>query len=335
MNRPPTGHFRRIDELRLLDFVAECFRRSGADGDHASVIARLLVNNDLRGVRSHASRLADGYCSGFADGTWNATPNIRVVLETDAVVILDGDGTLGYLPMVRAAEAAVAKARAQGIGAGLVRHIGHYGAAGHYTRICMEAGCVGYSVQGYRGEAEPQDPPLNAADSGNPPVSFAFPAGDEPPIVLDAGAAFDSSFPQEGFEALARQYPSPFFKSMGMIAASTFIGGTLTGFYGPAADQILARWPGATMGGTVIALDPGRLGCAEEFRADIDRYIRSIREGHTPLPGTDRALLPGAIEEERMQEYRREGIPFGEQEQRAARSMSDRLGVSLPWDEPT
>ncbi|MBT3342375.1 MAG: hypothetical protein HN712_24355 [Gemmatimonadetes bacterium] len=332
MNRPPE-EFRRVDEMRLIRFITECFCRSGLDEEHAQLISRLLVNNDLRGVRSHASRSAGGYCNGFVEGHLNPQPDLRIVVETDALAVFDGDGTLGYLPMVRAAEAAVAKARVQGIGAGLVRHIGHYGSSGHYTRICVEADCVGYSVQGYRGEAEPKSPPRSAADSGNPPVSFAIPAGDESPIVLDAGAAFDSPFPVEGFEEMAHRHPAPFFKSMGMIAVSTMIGGTLTGFLGPEGDRIAAQWPGARMGGTIIALDPQRLGCADEFRADVDRYVRDIRQGHTPLPGTDRALLPGAIEAERFRQYRQAGIPLGDREQVSMRSMSERFDVPLPWDE--
>lgn len=334
MNQPPETYL-RVHEQPLLDFVSACFQCSGLDVEHALLIGRLLVNNDLRGVRSHGSRKTEGYCNRFSQRLLNPQPEIKIVLETEALTIFDGDGTLGYLPMVRAAEAAIGKARTQGIGAGLVRHIGHYGSAGHYTRICMEAGCIGYSVQGYRDEAAPKDPPRNAADSGNPPFSFAFPAGDEPAIVVDAGAAFDSPFPGEGFEAAARQFPAPFFKSMGMIAASTLIGGTLTGFLGPDTDRLVAQWSAAQMGGTVIALDPQRLGCADSFRSDVDRYVRSVREGHVPLPGTDRSLLPGAIEAERMDQYRREGIPFGDGEQTAIRNLSERYHVPLPWPDET
>jgi LDH2 family malate/lactate/ureidoglycolate dehydrogenase len=71
---------------------------------------------------------------------------MRLVHETPTAAILEGDVTLGYLPMVRATELAIAKAKQVGIGMGLVRYIGHYGSAGHYTRMCMEAGCVGFSV---------------------------------------------------------------------------------------------------------------------------------------------------------------------------------------------
>ena len=46
----------------------------------------------------------------------------------------------------------------------------------------------------------------------------------------------------------------------------------------------------------------------------------------------DQARLPGGIEEERLRLHRRDGIRYGAMEQEAARKVSDRLGVPLPWD---
>ena len=34
----------------------------------------------------------------------NPRPEVRVIHETQTAVVVDGDGTLGYLPMVRATE---------------------------------------------------------------------------------------------------------------------------------------------------------------------------------------------------------------------------------------
>ncbi len=55
------------------------------------------------------------------------------------------------------------------------------------------------------------------------------------------------------------------------------------------------------------------------FRAETDRMARDIRETYTPMPGTDRSLLPGAIEEERFAHHRANGVRYGEMEQTAAR----------------
>lgn len=146
MNRPPEV-FIRVDEERLLNFSIACFEKVGITHEHAALISRLLVNSDLRGVRSHGTRAIDGYCVGFENGSLNPHPNIRIINETPTAVVLD------------------------------------------------------------------------------------------------------------------------------------------------------------------------------------------VRETYEPMPGTDRALLPGAIEIEHAEQHRREGIRYGEMEQEAARVVSERLGVPLPWDE--
>jgi hypothetical protein len=171
MNRPPE-EFIRVDEERLLDFSTDCFEKAGISHEHAALISRLLVNSDLRGVRSHGTRTLSGYCGGFENGSLNPNPNITVINETPTSVVLDGNGTLGYLPMVRATEQAITKAKDVGIGMGLVRYIGHYGSAGHYARICNEAGCIGFSVQGYQnhGNAGNSDTKPQLGYYGNPPI---------------------------------------------------------------------------------------------------------------------------------------------------------------------
>ena len=69
------------------------------------------------------------------------------------------------------------------------------------------------------------------------------------------------------------------------------------------------------------------------FCAEVDRMVTDVGETYEPLPGYDRARLPGAIEAERMEIHRRDGIRYGEMEQESARAASERLGVPLPWDE--
>lgn len=332
MNQAPE-EFILVQEERLLSFVSECFEKSGIDVDHAATIARLLVNADLRGVRTHGSRCAHGYTRGFEQGSFNPSPDIEIVRETLAMTVVDGDGTLGYLPMVRASEMAIEKARATGAGIALVRHIGHYGCAGHYARICLEAGCVGISAAGFRGEGTPRDigPKRSVGFGGNPPISFAIPAGDEPDMVLDAGASIFASYDGEGSEELLEGLPSAFFKSMGLVAAANLLGGALTGFIGPEADAIESRWPGADRGGMVLAIDLEQVVDGELFRTEADRYSRDVRANYAPVPGTDAAWLPGASEEQCMVRSRAEGIQFGEPEQNAVRAMHEHFGVSLPW----
>jgi LDH2 family malate/lactate/ureidoglycolate dehydrogenase len=334
MNRPPET-FVTVQEDRLLAFTTTCFEKAGLTNDHAALIARLLVNSDLRGVRSHGTRTVSGYCGGFENGSHNPRPDIRLIHETPTAVVLDGNGTLGYLPMVRATEQAIAKAKEVGIGMGLVRYIGHYGSAGHYARICNEAGCIGFSVQGYQGQgnAGGSDSKPQLGYFGNPPICFAIPSGDVPPVVLDAATCIMADY-QRGpeFDELLSMIPAAFFKSMGYTAVASLLGGGLTGFTEP-PPQDTAKWTAARMGGMVLAIHIDSVVPEALFGAEVDRMVNDVSETYEPLPGYDRARLPGGIEAERMEMHRRDGIRYGEMEQESARAASERLGVPLPWEE--
>ncbi len=333
MNTPPDD-FVRVTEEAELAFLETCFRRAGMEAGNAALMSRLLTNSELRGVRSHGIGWAPGYCQQMREGRLNPRPAVQVVHENPTTVVLDGDGGLGYIAMVQATELAIAKARQVGIGMGLVRHVGHYGAAGHYTRMCLDAGCIGFSVQGFRhdGDARGREPKPSVAFNGYPPMSFSVPAGDEPAVVLDMVAHVLSGYKGEGFDDLPAKIPGAFFKSIGLVAVSTLLGGALTGFTLPAGDAAQARWPGASMGGMVLAIDLASVLPPEVFKAEVDRYARALRETYAPMPGYDQVLLPGAIEEETLRLHRRDGIRFGEPEQQSARRLSEYLDVPLPWE---
>jgi LDH2 family malate/lactate/ureidoglycolate dehydrogenase len=337
MNRPPET-FVLVQEDRLLDFATKCFEKAGFDHENAATTSRLLVNSDLRGVRSHGTRNVNHYCKALEDGKLNAKPNIRKVHETPTAAVIDGDGTLGYMPMVKATEEAIAKAKQVGIGMGLVRYIGHYGSAGHYARMAMDQGCIGFSVQGHREQGRygndggGPNPHADLGYFGNPPICFAIPGGNEAPVVLDAATCILADY-QRGpeYAALFSFIPAAFFKSIGYGAVAGLIGGGLTGF--TLSDEIRNKYPPARQAGTILAIDIASVVPEDVFRAETDRMVRDVRETYTPMPGTDRALLPGAIEEERFAYHRANGIRYGEMEQTATRAASERLGVPLPWDE--
>ncbi len=336
MNNPPEN-FVLVTEDRLLAYATACFEKVGMTPEDAASTSRLLVNSDLRGVRSHGTRAVNGYTKSLADGKLNPRPNIRQVHETPTAVVIDGDGGLGYAPMLQATAGAIAKAKEVGMGMGLVRYCGHYGSGGHYARLCMEAGCIGFSVQGYREQGRygndggGPNPDAHLGYFGNPPICFAVPGQDGPPVVLDAATcilADDQRGPE--YEALFSMIPAAFFKSIGYGAVASLMGGGLTGF--TLSDETRTRWPTAKNGGMVLAIHIDAVVPEAVFRAETDRMTRDIGETYTPMPGTTRSLLPGAIEEERMAQHRQNGVRYGEMEQAAARDACERLGVALPWE---
>ena len=135
------------------------------------------------------------------------------------------------------------------------------------------------------------------------------------------------------FDALHQKIPAAFFKSMGYTAVATMLGGGLAGVGLPRAGEVKETWPAAGSGGMVLAIRIDGLLSEADFRAEVDRLVADVRTSYEPMPGMEEALLPGAIEERRMQLHRREGIRYGELEEEQLREVGARLGVPLPWDE--
>ena len=308
MNLPPT-EFKRIQVDRLAEFSADCLKAAGMKPVHAEQLAGLLVHGDLRGVRSHGTRQVHGYCKSLREEKVNPDPTIRVVTETDTAVLVDGDGGLGYAPMMMATDRAIEKARDRGLAAGAVCHVGHYGSAGHYVRRAMEEGCFAFSVQGAHpafGDGGDQRPP--SAYWGNPPFCFGLPGQDEPPLVLDGGTTLMADYQGEELQELI---PAAFFKSIGLTGVSTALGGAFVGMNNPRAAKVGDRWPGARSGGLIIVVDIGLFAPPSEFREGVDHLVRGVRETMAPVRGYDEATVPGTIEHRTEREYRRDGVPIG------------------------
>jgi LDH2 family malate/lactate/ureidoglycolate dehydrogenase len=333
MNRPPE-EFGRISADPLRAFGAQCLERAGMLTDHAEQLARLLVDSDLRGVRSHGTRTLPGYCRSIGNGSVNPRPEFRVLKETDVAIHIDGDGSLGYAPMMMATDAAIAKARAKGVGIGAACNIGHYGSAGHFVRRAMAAGCTAFSVQGAFPQYYRDNQDKRAAHYGNPPICFGLPSESEPPVVMDAATCILADYQRgEDFEALEEMIPAALFKSMGYTAVGTLLGGAFVGMAGQRSREVESRWQGARNGGLIWVMDIGLFAPAGEFRQGVDEMVRLAREELIPLRGYDEATLPGAVEDRFEAEYSRDGIKLATDHIQSLVELGRELGVAVPWSE--
>jgi len=156
-------------------------------------------------------------------------------------------------------------------------------------------------------------------------MAFGIPTGEEPPFVLDFGAIHDMYLGLEGMRPIVEMVPSTVLRSFGLGCACQALGGFLCGV--PVDPKRASRqWPGADQGSMMIAVDLNLLYPLGEFKQEMDEYALRVRQ-MTPLPGIDRALLPGAIEWEREQEYTRAGIPLSAQHLEALRKLGQELGL--------
>ena len=110
--------------------------------------------------------------------------------------------------------------------------------------------------------------------------------------------------------------PAAFFKSIEYTTIASFLSGGLAGVTLPEAERMGIRWLACLGSGSlVLAIQIDAVIPDNVMRTETDRMVRDIRETYEPMPGYGCTLFPGAIEEERMEQYQREGIRYGEMEQ--------------------
>lgn len=328
MNVPPKDAIRvPADSMRVL--VATLLERVGVTEEDRSLLADLLVRNDLRGVFSHGSRQVATYARDIRDGKLNPQPKPSVVSESPVLLHLDGDGGLGYFASYRLAQSLAKKARSMGVAVGVTRNHGHFGAAGIYSRMAVAADLFGYVTSGHQLLLEPGQSILTAA--GGSPHSFGVPAGQASPLVLDFGAIHDVGAGDPHADEIYALAPALVFRHLGLGAVCQSIGGFLGGV--PArSERANRRWSGANQGAFMVFVDIHRFLPLEDFQREMDDYIAQIATLR-PLPGYEQALLPGAIEAQREQVYAVEGIPVGPPHRLALSAVALELGVAVPWSD--
>src|SRR5262252_10642684 len=133
----------RIAAPALAAFIKRALEAAGLRSDDARVVADLMVEADLRGSDTHGVIRLPLYLRRLRAGGINAKPNIRLVSDRASVALIDGDNGLGHLVMRRAAELAIKKAEATGIGWVGARMSNHAGPAALYVTMPLHHDMVG------------------------------------------------------------------------------------------------------------------------------------------------------------------------------------------------
>ncbi|MDG2316677.1 MAG: Ldh family oxidoreductase [Gammaproteobacteria bacterium] len=173
------------EQLFLL--IQTIFERSGLSQDHAYRQAEILIWANLRGIDSHGVLRIPRYIKFLKDGQMNPTPNINVISETSATVMIDGDQAPGVISMRYAMKNAISKAKSSGVGWALVRQTTHSGALGYYTKIAAEEGMAGIAIMTSR----PNMAYFGSSSVGvaTSPISIAVPGGPNGCLMLDMSSS--------------------------------------------------------------------------------------------------------------------------------------------------
>ncbi len=324
----------RVPAERLTSFIVRAFTAAGLSAADAEMLANLMVEADLRGSDTHGVIRLPLYVRRIRAGGVNLQPNIRVVSDRPSAALIDGDNGMGHLVMRRAAELAIEKAKATGVGWVGARMSNHAGPAALYVTMPLKHDMIGiYFAVGSSNHL----PPWGGSESllGTNPMAVAVPAEQEPPIVLDMSptvAAFGKvrlkaqrgeqmpvgwmidregkplTDPKRADEG--HLLPIGDYKGSGL----SLIIGLLAGVLNRAAvgrdvvDFVKDAGKPTNTGQAIAALAIEAFLPAHEFKRAVDRLIRDIRNSPR-LPGVERIWLPGEQSHTKLLDRRAHGVP--------------------------
>ena len=316
-------------------FLVAAFGALGVPEADARTVAGLMVQADLQGYDTHGTFRLRQYVNRLRDGGTNPRPEIKVVEETAATAVVDGDNGLGHLPMLFATELAMKKARAQGIGWVGIRNGNHAGPASVYVTLPARQDMIGlYAAVGSANHV----PPFGGMDLllGTNPMAVAVPAGKSPPFVLDMattvaavgkiktlaqrGEKMPESWmvgrdgkpltdPARREEGLLLPIGGP--KGYGLAMAIGLLAGTLNGaaFGSDVVDFTKDTKTATNTGQFVAAISIEAFAKVDAFKAQVDAVFKEMRES-SPLPGHDPVRIPGEGRGAIQADREAKGIPF-------------------------
>jgi LDH2 family malate/lactate/ureidoglycolate dehydrogenase len=171
-----------VAAVDLLRFAATT-EAHGVPPEDARLLADTLVTAELWGHPSHGMLRLPWYLARIRSGATAARAAPRVVCDTGAVLVVDGQDGLGQVLADRATRLGIERAREHGISAVAVRDSGHFGTAAYFTRKAAQAGCVAMLAT----NASPAMAPWGGREKrvGTNPWSIAAPAGRHGTVVMD------------------------------------------------------------------------------------------------------------------------------------------------------
>jgi len=329
---------------QLFDFSKNIFLKIGCNETDANIATNVLLSADLRGVDSHGIARLSGYVRLWEVKRINATPNIKIVHETPSTAVVDGDSGLGLVVAPWAMQVAIDKAKNAGTGWVSVKNSNHFGIAGYHAIMALQHDMIGMAMTNASPLVAPTFSIERLL--GTNPIAVTIPAGEEPAFVADFATTTAANGKLEilqrknldapnGWVQTKEGWPSTDSNEVKNGGALLPLGGdrehgshkgymlgsivdifsaVLSGAnYGPWVPPFPAyvpmpeNMPGEGIGHFFGAMRIDAFRPAEEFKTNMDKWIRRFRSAKT-VPGEERVIIPGEPEREMESDRMQHGI---------------------------
>ena len=339
-----------LDAALLERLTREIFVARGVPEDDAAWIASMLVRANLRGHDSHGVIRIPQYVASLQRGTLNPKPQLRLVVDTPTIAILDGDGGFGQVVARRGIALAIERARAQGLAAVALRGANHVGRLADYAEMAAREGLIGllwvnargglnvapWGGAGRRLGTNPHAIGIPGPDGGvamshdfatsvwaEGKLRVKFNRGETvPPGIMLDGRGEPSTDPREYYtEPAGSLLTAGGHKGFGLSVAVEILAGILSGAGAASGEPSVFR-----NGTLIVCIDPARFLPLPEFHAQVAALMDWVRSA--PLAaGENEILIPGEPEARVERERRAAGVPIEDETWRQIREVAEEVGV--------
>ena len=276
---------------------------AGHDRDGAALIAAHLLDCELRGISYGGLARALSIVERL-DRTDHRRPMV-VEQDTPSLARLDGGDQIGYLVAHRATRTAIDKAHATGLAMVAAHNTWYTGMLSYYAEMAAAEGLVSMIAS----NASPWVAPHGATEGrfGTNPICFGFPSASDPVIwdigtsaIIHAEVTLHRRLgtplpPRVAFDAAGNPTLDPVAALSGAfapwgghkgsgLAIVVHLLGMLAG--SPVVPPELAQF-----GFLILAIDPGSVTSADQWKADVAAYADSVRDAR-PTPGGEPVRMP-------------------------------------------
>ncbi|MBA7563532.1 Ldh family oxidoreductase [Candidatus Atribacteria bacterium 1244-E10-H5-B2] len=195
-----------IDFDSLENFMVDVFKGIGVPEEDARICADVLITSDKRGIDSHGiGRLKTKYYDRITAGIQSPKTDMEIVKDGPTTAVIDGHNGMGQVIAKKSMALAIEKAKKMGLGMVAVRNSNHYGIAGYYVLMAIEAGMIGISGT----NARPSIAPTFGVENmlGTNPLTFGMPSDEEFPFVLDCATSIAQRGKIEFYDRAEKEIP--------------------------------------------------------------------------------------------------------------------------------
>jgi LDH2 family malate/lactate/ureidoglycolate dehydrogenase len=286
--------------------------------EQAEVIADCFATADEWGVTSHGERILPAHIDKLRRGGYNLNPNLKIIRQTAAFALVDGDNAFGPVSATFCMNLAMENAKKVGVFQVFSRNNNTVGPAFYYPLKAAEQGLIGILFS----NSPAQMAPYGGKEKmlGTNPFSAVIPVPGYDPIVIDMATSIVAKSKFKQYKEAGKQLPDGWaldengkptndpdegikgfvlpmagFKGYGIAMLIDILGGLVSGaaFLNKVGRFYSVNNDSMNVGFCCIAIDP-KIIMGDNYDTAIVSYVNELRNSQNVddkpiiLPGDDR-----------------------------------------------